>query len=253
MIDRFLVTRYLGKDVLAFYHANYKFASVLLLVIVGFRNAWQPFFLKVSQQADARNLYSRVMRYYLLAAGWIIIFITLFIKDLLTYKYFNSFYLLGTNYWPGIDFIPWIILSYLFFGIYIIFTPAFYIQKKSQYMMLFTGVGAVLNILCNIWLIPLIGIWGAVIATVLAYVVMALSIGIVAQKIYPVPLDLRRGAILFFLIAVIYFVYFSMEINFMWRGILFLLFLVVSWHLLLLPAERAGILQKIFKVKRSGN
>lgn len=251
MIDRFLVTRYLGKDVLAFYHANYKFASVLLLVIVGFRNAWQPFFLKVSQQPDARNLYSRVMRYYLLAAGAIIVFITLFIRDLLTYKYFHSFYLLGKDYWPGIDFIPWIILSYLFFGIYIIFTPAFYIQKKSQYMMLFTGVGAVLNILCNIWLIPRIGIWGAVIATVLAYLVMALSIGIVAQKIYPVPIDLKRGAIHFFLIAVIYFVYFTMDVSFILRGILFLLFLVMSWKVLLLPAEKTVIPQKLLKRKRT--
>jgi O-antigen/teichoic acid export membrane protein len=247
MIDRFLVTKYLGKDVLAFYHANYKFASVLLLFIVGFRNAWQPFFLKVSKQTEAPVIYSRVLRYYLLAAGGIIIFITLFIKDFLTYRYFNSFYILGTDYWPGIDFIPWIILSYFFFGIYNIFTPAFYIQKKSQFMVLFTGAGAIFNIFCNIWLLPEIGIWGAVVATVLAYLIMALSIVVVAQKIYPVPIDLGKSGVLFLLIGLVYTLYSSMTLNLMLRLLVFIAYLVSSWLLVLPSAEKSKIYNRIFQ------
>ena len=132
MIDRFLVTEYLGKDILAYYHANYKFASILLLLIVGFRNAWQPFFLKHAEQSDAPALYVRVLDYYLFMAGILAISVTLFAEDILTFKFFNSFYILNNpEYWTGIDFIPWIIMAYFFFGIYIIFTPGFYIKKKS--------------------------------------------------------------------------------------------------------------------------
>ena len=246
MIDRFLVTKYLGKDVLAFYHANYKFASVLLLFIVGFRNAWQPFFLKVSKQVEAPAIYSRVLRYYLLAAGGIIIFITLFVKDLLTHHYFNSFFLLGKDYWPGIDFIPWIILSYFFFGIYTIFTPAFYIQKRSQFMVLFTGAGAIFNILCNIWLLPEIGIWGAVVATVLAYLIMAFSIVVVAQRIYPVPFDLVKSGILFLLIALIYTLYSAVNLSLLLRLLVFTVYLVSSWLLILPLAERSKIYHSIY-------
>lgn len=247
MIDRFLVTKYLGKDVLAYYHANYKFASVLLLIIVGFRNAWQPFFLKVSKQAEAPQIYSRVLRYYLLVAGIIIIFITLFIRDLLTFRYFNSFYLLGIDYWQGIDFIPWIILSYFFFGIYVIFTPAFYIHKKSHFMVLFTGAGAIFNILCNIWLIPEIGIWGAVVATVLAYLIMALSIVVVAQKIYPVPVDPVKSAVLFLLIGLIYTLYSSLNLSLSLRLLVFIVYLVSSWWLILPSAEKLKIYSRIFQ------
>jgi O-antigen/teichoic acid export membrane protein len=247
MIDRFLVTKYLGKDVLAFYHANYKFASVLLLIIVGFRNAWQPFFLKVSKQLEAPAIYSRVLRYYLLTAGIIIIFVTLFINDLLTYRYFNSFYLLGTEYWQGISFIPWIILSYFFFGIYTIFTPAFYIHKKSQYMMLFTGAGAVFNIFANIWLLPEIGIWGAVIATVFAYLIMAVSIVVVSQKIYPVPIDLGKTAVLFLLISLIYILYFTVDLSFILRLLVFVAYVLISWMVIFPASEKSLIYKKIFK------
>jgi len=192
MMDRFLVTKYLGKDVMAFYHANCKFATVLLLLIVGFRNAWQPFFLKIARDKNAQVIYSRILNYFVFGAGSIVIFMLFFIKPILTHHYFSSFYILGTKYWAGIPIIPWRVFAYFLFGIYVIFTPAFYITKKSQYMFLFTGAGAVINILLNFLLLPRIGMWGAVTATVGAYFVMALLISMVAQKIYPIPLNYKK-------------------------------------------------------------
>jgi O-antigen/teichoic acid export membrane protein len=246
MADRFLVTDYLGKDVLAFYHANYKFATVLLLLIVGFRNAWQPFFLKTSRDSRASEVYSRVLDYYLLAAGILIVFVTFFIRDLLTIHYFDAFYLLGQKeYWEGISIIPWIILAYFFYGIYVIFNPAFYIQKKSQYMIIFTGSGALLNIILNIWLLPQIGIWGAVVATVAAYLVMAVSIFVVSQRLYPIPLRMSKLGLLTLLIGIMYLLYYITELILVARIILFLLYMVVSWYLILSGKERSRILEKI--------
>ncbi len=246
MADRFLVTDYLGKDVLAFYHANYKFATVLLLLIVGFRNAWQPFFLKISKKSWASEVYSRILDYYLLAAGILVVFVTFFIRDLLTIHYFDAFYLLGQKeYWDGISIIPWIILAYFFYGIYVIFTPAFYIQKKSQYMIFFTGSGALLNILLNIWLLPRIGIWGAVTATVVAYLVMAVSIFVVAQKLYPIPIRMNKIALLILLIGIIYSLYYITGLNLWTRILLFVLYVLIAWNLILSRQERSRIFEKI--------
>lgn len=192
MMDRFLVTKYLGKDVMAFYHANCKFATVLLLLIIGFRNAWQPFFLKIARDKNARAVYSRILNYFVFVAGTIVVFMLFFIEPILTHRYFDSFYILGPKYWAGIPIIPWRVFAYFLFGVYVIFTPAFYITKKSQYMFLFTGAGAVFNILLNLILIPKIGMWGAVTATVGAYFVMTLLISLVAQKIYPIPLNYKK-------------------------------------------------------------
>ncbi len=241
MVDRFLVTDYLGKDVLAFYHANYKYASVLLLLIVGFRNAWQPFFLKIAKDTQARHTYSRILNYYLLLAGVVALFVTFFIRDLLTLHYFGAFYLLGTKYWEGIGFIPWIVLSYVFYGIYVIFTPAFFITKKSKYMVIFTGAGAILNIVTNILLLPRIGIWGAVIATVLAYFTMAFSIAIVAQKIYPIPVNLRKIGIMLLSIGAGYLVYYIMPLNFLWRSMVFILLITCLVFTILSPEERSRL------------
>lgn len=237
MADRFLVTKYLGKDLMAFYHANYKFASVLLLLIVGFRNAWQPFFLKIARQAGARDTYSRILNYYLLGAGVVVVFMTFFVRDILTLHFFEAFYLLGKEYWPGIPVIPWIILSYFFFGIYVIFTPAFYITKKSKYMILFTGTGAVLNIVINILLLSRIGLWGAVVATVAAYLFMALSISLVAQRIYPIPLKHLKLFEALLTVGLAYLFYYIISPHLVWKIVVFI-FLVIVLSMILLSEHQ---------------
>jgi len=238
MIDRFLVTKFLGKDILAFYHANYKFAAVLLLLIVGFRNAWQPFFLKIAREDSAQKTYSRILNYYLFGAGAIIIFITFFIKDILTYHYFNAFYILGKNYWKGIPIIPWIILAYFFFGIYVIFTPAFYITKKSYLMFLFTGAGAILNVVCNLLLLPRLGIWGAVISTVLAYAVMMVLIYLIAQQIYPIPIHKANFYMMFLLVGLAYIFYYIFHPGFAIRIAAYLVWLIVIFLTVIPTSDR---------------
>jgi O-antigen/teichoic acid export membrane protein len=242
MIDRFLVTEYLGKDILAYYHANYKFASILLLLIVGFRNAWQPFFLKHAEQLDAPVLYKRVLDYYLFLAGILVVSASLFAEDILTFKFFNSFYLLNNQeYWAGIDFIPWIIMAYFFYGIYMIFTPGFYIKKKSQYMVIFTGSGALLNILCNVWMLPRYGIWGAVLATVLAYAAMMLSIYFTAQKIYPVPSSFKKIAGVILLIGILNGIFYFIEIVLIFRIIILFIYIFIAWRFILTQQTRNSI------------
>jgi O-antigen/teichoic acid export membrane protein len=233
MVDRFLVTKFLGKEVLAFYHANYKFATVLLLLIVGFRNAWQPYFLKISRENASRGNYTKILNYYLFLAGALTVFMTLFIQDILTIRYFDAFFLLGKEYWTGIRFIPWIVLSYFFFGIYVIFTPAFYITKKSQYMALFTGSGALINICVNFVLLPMIGIWGAVIATLSAYGVMTISIIIVAQRLYPIPIKKKQLFSVLLMVGLTYLFYYIFPLGWMVKILILILFLAGCFLLLI--------------------
>ncbi|RMI01326.1 MAG: hypothetical protein D6681_10935 [Calditrichaeota bacterium] len=201
LVDRFIVPAVLGKDALGLYAANYKFGVVLLLLIVAFRNAWQPFFLKIAHQEDARQVYSRVLTYFTIGGGLIVLSGTFFIRDLLTVHYLGRVYILGPHYWEGIPIIPLILLSYFFFGIYVILTPGFYIKKKSQYMVLFTGAGALINVAVNLWLLPVLGIMGAALATLASYLTMAGTIFFFSHRIFPLRIEWSRVGQMLALIA----------------------------------------------------
>lgn len=249
MQDRFLVTRFLGKEVMAFYHANYKFASVLLLLIIGFRNAWQPFFLKIAREREAPRTYSRILNYYLLGAASLALFILFFVRDLLTLHWFGAFYVLGPRYWSGIPVIPWIVFSYLFFGIYVIFTPAFYITKKSRYMVVFTGLGALVNLLTNLWLLPRMGMWGAVTATVLAYFTMAISIIPVAQRLFPIPVQWGKLLGTLLIIGAAFGIYYIMQPALQLRLLLFILFFLALVMFLPTREERRKLIVWMERLK----
>ncbi len=238
MIDRLIVPVILDKDAVGIYGANYKFGTVLLLLINAFKNAWQPFFLKIAKEDGARQIYSRVLSYFLLGAGFITLLGTFFIRDILTFKYFDSFYFLGEPFWSAIDIIPIILLSYCFYGIYVILTPGFYITKKSKYMIIFTGSGAVLNIVANIILLPHLHIWGAAWATLISYMTMALTIFIVSDRIFPIPIEWGRIAKISVGLIGLMMAHYLLDLSIWLRLLLVALSLIIAVFWILTDEER---------------
>ena len=240
MIDRILVPTFLNKAALASYGANYRFGTILLLIITAFRNAWQPFFLKIAKQENARRIYASVLTYFVIGAGMVVIFVSYFIRDLLTFPFLGKYYILAeTAYWDGISIIPIILLSYFFFGIYVILTPGFYIRKKTRYMIIFTGCGALVNVVANLVLLPALNsFWGAAWATLFSYFVMALTIYMVANRIYPIVIEWRRVGKVFLMIALLLGIYYYFQPGFVVRIIIMLVTILYCIFGVLVKAER---------------
>lgn len=240
--DRYLMTHLLDKDTLGIYGANYKFGTVMLLVVTAFRTAWQPFFLKISQEEQAKKVYARVMTYFILGAAFIVVSGSLTVEYIVKLPYAPGRSILGEAYWPGIPIIPIILTSYLLYGIYVNLTVGIYIKHKSKWMFIFTGLAALTNIGSNFYLMPAYGKMGAAIATLLAYLVMVISIFVANQKIYKIKFEyLRLSFVLAYLSMVLLIFYFANP------GILFRAILILALPLLclnpifLLPEEMAAI------------
>jgi O-antigen/teichoic acid export membrane protein len=251
-VDRFLVQEFLGKDAVGLYSPNYKFGTALLMLVIAFRNAWQPFFLKIANQSNAKEIYSRVLTYFVICASFITLAGTYFIKDILTLHYFDRFYILGPEYWEGIPIIPIIFLSYFFFGIYVILTPGFYIEKKSAFMIIFTGSGAAVNVLANIYLLPKFYIWGAAIATLASYFIMALSIYIVSNKIFPIKIEWARIMKMGVPMAVLMVLFYQFELTFLNRLLIIIATLIYCYLVVLQRSERQLLKGKIMSFKKKG-
>ena len=67
---------------------------------------------------------------------------------------------------------------------------------RTKFNWAITGSGAAVNIVLNVLLIPSYGMMGAAIATVAAYTWMFLVASWYAQRIYPVPYQWRRIALI---------------------------------------------------------
>jgi O-antigen/teichoic acid export membrane protein len=68
--------------------------------------------------------------------------------------------------------------------------------RRTQFNWIVTGIGAAVNVVLNLILIPPYGMMGAAIATLAAYVVLFGGMTLNAQHVYPVPYQWRRVATL---------------------------------------------------------
>jgi O-antigen/teichoic acid export membrane protein len=168
------------------YNANYKLGIFMMLVVSMFEYAWRPFFLNNAKEPGAKELFAKVLTIFTGGASVVFVILTFTIKDLITIPLPYKGYIIGAKYWEGVIIVPIVLLAYMFLGIYTNLIAGIYIEKKTKYLPLITGLGAVLNVLTCFLLIPYWGIVGSAIATLVSYVAMAVYMYIVAQKFYHV-------------------------------------------------------------------
>ena len=189
--DRFLLDRFIDAEKVALYSANYKLGAAMAIVVNAFRLAWHPFFLSLSNSPDAKRTFSRVFTYFLLFSCGLFLFISIFIEDIVRLN-IGGFHLIAEKYWEGTFIIPWILISYIVMGAYVVFAAGVHIEKITRFTPIFTGAGIITNIIANLLLIPILGIYGAAISTALGYGVMTVIQYFTVQKFYYIKYEFNR-------------------------------------------------------------
>ncbi|MFQ5709573.1 MAG: lipopolysaccharide biosynthesis protein [bacterium] len=209
LVDRFILEKLTGLDVVGVYHAGYKLGTFMALFVAAFRFAWHPFFLSISKQENAKDVYARVLTYFTTIGAWLFLLVSVFIEDIVRFK-IGGLALFGQDYWAGTRIVPLILLSYLTYGIYVNFVVGIYLEKKTKYLPAITGAGAGVNILANFLLIPKFGMMGSAYATLLGYLVMAALLYAITRGFYKVEYEFKRIAKLGLVVAALfYFGYYS--------------------------------------------
>ena len=183
LIDRFFLRFYQGEDIVGIYSACYRIGVAMNLVISGFRTAWIPFFLKLKDDENNKEIFSRIFTYFTYGGMILFLIISLFASDIVRIQ-IGDFSFLGQKYWAGMSIVPYILLAYFFFGLYTNLNIASYYENKIKYLIYSTLAGCVSNIIFNIILIPRISLIGAALATLLSYYIMFIVLYYFSQKVY---------------------------------------------------------------------
>jgi O-antigen/teichoic acid export membrane protein len=190
-ISRFFVDRMIGPEATGLFSAGAKLGMFMSLVVAAFRFAWHPFFLAAAKQEDAPRVFGRVLTYFAAVTGFLFLLFSLFIKEIGGFSLFG-FRLIGKEFNSGLSIVPAILLAYVFYGAYANFVVGIYLKKKTGWLPLITGAGALVAVAGNFILIPFFGIHGAAWAITLAYGVMAVLLWAVNRKLYPIPYEWSR-------------------------------------------------------------
>jgi O-antigen/teichoic acid export membrane protein len=186
-LDKFLIKRMIGDFEMGIYSACYKLAIFMNLYILAFRLGAEPFFFNEASKKNAKKTYAIIMNYFVIIGALVFIGIVAYIDIL---KHF-----INPNYWGALKIVPVVLLANLFLGIYYNLAIWYKLTDKTRYGMYFSIIGAIITIILNVWLIPIIGIMAAAYATLIAYVSMTLISYFFGRKHYPINYNLQKMTI----------------------------------------------------------
>ena len=212
VIDVPILEKLTDLKTVGIYKANYKLGIFMMLFVNMFQFAWQPFFLQNAKEANAKEMFSKILTYFTLGGSIILVVLSLFITDFAQLK-IAGFSLVGSQYWAGLQIVPIILLAYLINGMYSVFSAGIYIEEKSIYVPFITGTGALVNVVVNFLLIPVLSFTGAAIATLVSYFVMALGYYYVTQKFFKVKYELKRIGHIFIAIILVGVLYYYLHLT----------------------------------------
>ncbi len=159
------VLGYLGSpDDVGLYSLASNICGLLnFFVIAPFALAFSVISWKKHETENASRFFTKNITYLFYAITFLALGLSLSIPSLI------KIFTLNKDYWAAKEIVPWIAIAMPFYGISIIGFFSFYVTKKTYYILYFTIICLLLNIVLNIILIPYFKMYGAAVSNFVSF------------------------------------------------------------------------------------
>ncbi len=196
--DRYLLGLFSSLGHVGLYTMGYKIGMfVTVFVVQPFNLAWPQQIKPISERINANEIFSRVLTFYFVIAGFVVTAIIVYIDEIYLLFLPSRF-----NDSKGIAMI--ISISYLINGVYNILLAGSFISKKTGYQPVIYGIAATLNLGLNLYFIPVYGMYGAAGTTLFCYTLIPLLTFIFTRKYYNFKIEYLRIAKIIFCLSIIF-------------------------------------------------
>lgn len=160
--DRVMVTSLISSEANGIYAISYKIPSLLTTVASIFNQAWIFSAIKEKDSNDYQLYFNKIFKLLFNALCLISCIILLVLKP--AYKIF-----INAEYFDGWRYVPFLIVGYIFMTLATFVSSIYNVYKDNKGFLISGLLGAITNIVLNFILIPLIGVYGAALATAISY------------------------------------------------------------------------------------
>ncbi len=204
--DRILLEKLLPTDIaeeqIGMYSACYKLALFMTLFATAFRLGIEPYFFSHSKTENPQKNYAKILEYFV-ALGSVILLTVVVFADIL-----KPYIIRSEAYYEAMWIVPFILLANFCLGIYHNLSVWYKITDRTKFGAYISIFGAIVTLILNYVLIPVIGFKGSAIATLSAYAIMMLLSFYFGRKYYPIPYNLKRIVLYFSLSTFLSMMYF---------------------------------------------
>ncbi len=189
-LDKILLSKILPANIakaqVGAYSACYKLGLFMVLFRTAYTLGIEPFFFSHAKNENAPQTYATITKYFVIFGSFISLVVIVFadfLKDLL---------LDNKSYWEAMKVVPLIVFANFFLGIYTNLSVWYKLTDKTIIGAYISIIGAVVTLLLNFLLIPVLSYYGSALATIAAYGSMMFLSYYLGRKKYPIPYDSKR-------------------------------------------------------------
>ena len=177
--DRVLLSNYVPYEEIGVYDVGYLLATFMSIAIMAMRSAWLPGYFKDANSEEGKKKFSQTAIMYFFVIFFAALGGALFAPE--------GVAIMARNSAAGaVDIFRVVVIGLAFFAIFVAFNQPLFYERRVGIISLISCCGLTTNIVANMLLIPPFGIMGAAIATIIAYVVIAIIVLAVVHRKYPI-------------------------------------------------------------------
>ena len=154
-------------------------------LIEPFQLGYGPFRFSIMKQANAKEVYARIMSYFLFAVAFMGLTMALFAREIIEVMSSSAFHSVH-------HVIPVVALTVIFAGVVYIFQTGILIEKKTIYMPYISTAEAALNVLFLFYLVPIYGMYGAAFSLLFTTIISSVITLKISQKYYKIEYEYSR-------------------------------------------------------------
>lgn len=166
MSDRYILSLYGSLEDVGIYSLGYRAGFVMALLVSAFQTAWPTFMFSAAKDDSARGFYTRVLNGLVAGLCAAVLLLSLFAREIVSV-------LAPAGYSTAHVLIPLVSLAYVLQGVYYATAVGTNLKARTELQTYAVLAAAGVNVVLNFILIPVYGIMGAAVATLVAFAVMA--------------------------------------------------------------------------------
>lgn len=160
--DRMMVSAMISVTANGVYAVAYKIPTLLSTITTIFNQAWSYSAIREDESEDKEEYNNRVYD------NLVTIVIVVATGLLMIMKPFLSVYV-GKEYYTAWHYVPYLIVGFVFMTLGSFIATSYTVHKDSMGFLISGTVGAIINLILNFILIPMMGVSGAAFATCISY------------------------------------------------------------------------------------
>jgi O-antigen/teichoic acid export membrane protein len=189
--DRWFLGYFRDESDVGIYSVAYTVASLSLILNGAINQVWFPEATKVYQRSPETSRQELGELWERLVIGLWVMWLAVAsgggdLLRLLTHQSFHS----------GAAVVPWLAGGVFFYGVASLANTGLWIAGTMKWAAYCWAAGGIINLLLNVFLVPIGGMLGAAISQCATYLTIAVAVGLISWRLYPLDVRwLRLGAV----------------------------------------------------------